>query len=309
MPKLTEYIVRRLLLGIPALLGVTAVVFLIEKLTPGDPVSTILGFEGASPQQIAILQNELGYNQPIFEQYFLFLWRILHANLGNSIYFGIPVSTLITQALPSTVELVFAGLLIGIALGVPLGTFSAISNNSFVDRIIRLGSIISSSLPDFWLALVLDLIFGFYLRLVPLYGDNGLPSLVLPAATLGIGMAGIIIRITRASMLEVVNKEYIMAARARGAPEILVVFKYSLRNGLIPVVTTLGLLFANLLTGDFFVEYIFAWPGLGRLAVVAMSNLDYPLVQGTILTIATFYVLINILVDVSYAFINPRIQV
>jgi peptide/nickel transport system permease protein len=309
MANFRRYVTTRLALAIPVFLGVSLIAFIIQKITPGDPVLTALGISpNLTPAQLAAERELLGLNAPIYVQYLLFIERILQGNLGNSIFFNLPVSTLISQVLPNTLILILAAILIGMAIGIPLGTFSAFRNRGKIDGIVRVGSVFASSLPDFWVGLILALIFGYYLRLLPLAGFQSPQSIILPAVTLGIGVAGVITRITRSTTMDVINLDYIRAARARGMPERIIMIKYALRNALLPVVTVLGLQFGYLLTGAFFVEYIYAWPGLGRMTVNAITNLDFPLVQGSILIVAITYVLINLVVDISYAYINPRVH-
>jgi peptide/nickel transport system permease protein len=309
MANFSRYVTTRLALAIPVFLGVSLIAFIIQKITPGDPVLTALGINpNLTPAQLAAARDLLGLNAPIYIQYLKFIERILQGNLGNSIFFNLPVSTLISQVFPNTLILILAAILIGISIGIPLGTFSAFRNGGRIDGVVRIGSVFASSLPDFWVGLILALIFGYYLRLLPLAGFQSPQSIVLPAVTLGVGVAGVITRVTRSTTLDVINLDYIRAARARGMPERIIMIKYGLRNALLPVVTVLGLQFGYLLTGAFFVEYIYAWPGLGRLTVNAITNLDFPLVQGSILVVAITYVLINLVVDISYAYINPRVH-
>ena len=309
MANFGRYVATRLLLALPVFLGVSIVVFIIQKITPGNPVVTALGLSpNLTPAQLAYETQLLGLNSPVYVQYFKYIERLLQGNMGRSTFFNLPVSTLIEQALPNTILLILAAMLIGVAIGIPLGTFSAFRNRAKVDGVIRIGSVFASSLPDFWIGLILALIFGYYLRLLPLAGFNNPQSLVLPAVTLGIGVAGVITRVTRSTMMDVINTDFIRAARARGMPQSMIMLKYALRNAILPVVTVMGLQFGYLLTGAFFVEYVFAWPGLGRLTVNAITNLDFPLVQGAILVVAIIYVLINLIVDITYAYINPRVH-
>ena len=309
MANFGRYVATRILLAVPVFFGVSLIAFIIQKITPGDPVLTALGIEpNLTPAQLAAEREILGLNAPAYVQYLKFVERILQGNMGNSIFFNLPVSTLISQALPNTLLLITAAMAIGIAAGVPLGTFSAFRNRGKIDGIVRVGSVFASSLPDFWVGLILALIFGYYLRLLPLAGFHNPQSIILPAVTLGIGVAGVITRVTRSTMMDVINLDYIRAAKARGMSQRIIMLKYALRNAILPVETVLGLQFGYLLTGAFFVEYIYAWPRLGRLTVDAITNLDFPLVQGSLLVVAVTYVLINLIVDVTYGYINPRIH-
>lgn len=283
--------------------------FVIQKITPGNPILTALGVNpNITPAQIEAERQLLGLNYPIYIQYFKYIERLFEGNLGTSIFYKVPVETLILQALPKTLLLVGTAIVIGIAMGLPLGVLAAFRSRGKFDQAVRVGSVFASSLPDFWLGLVLALIFGYYLRLLPLSGFHSPKSLILPAFTLGIGVAGVVTRVSRATMMDVINLEYIRAARARGISGTIIMLKYALRNAILPVITVLGLQFGYLLTGDFFVEYVYAWPGLGRLTVTAIQNLDFPLVQGSILVVAILYVTVNLVVDIGYAYINPRIH-
>ncbi|MGI0069830.1 MAG: ABC transporter permease [Nitrosopumilaceae archaeon] len=309
MASFGRYLITRLGLIIPVFFGVSVVAFVIQKITPGNPVLTALGITATlTPAQIAAERQILGLNEPVYIQYFKYIERLVQGNMGTSIYYRLPVSTLISQALPNTLILISVAIVIGIAIGLPLGMLTASRSRGKVDGVVRGGSVFASSVPDFWVGLILALIFGYYLRLFPLAGFHGPIYVVLPAVTLAIGVAGVITRVSRSTMLDVINLDYIRAARARGIPQRIIVAKYALRNAILPVLTVLGLQFGYLLTGAFFVEYIYAWPGLGRLTVTAIQNLDYPLVQGSIIVVAIVYVLINLVIDVTYAYVNPRIH-
>jgi peptide/nickel transport system permease protein len=304
-----RYIVRRLLLVIPVFIGVSLIAFLIMKLTPGDPVLNVLGLQPTSdPSFIAAIRAELGLDDPIYIQYGKFLWRVLHGDLGRSIGSNKPVILLVSEALPRTLLLVVSSMIVAIAIGIPIGMVSSIKQHSVVDHATRVGSIFAASLPDFWLGLMLMMIFSYYLGLTPISGYGRPEHIILPAVTLGVGLAGLITRLTRSSMLEVIRQDYIRAAKAKGMSEREVIFKHALRNALIPIVTVLGLQFGFLLAGAFFVEWVFAWPGIGRLAVQAIQQRDYPVVLGALLVTSIAYVVINIVVDIIYSYIDPRVQ-
>lgn len=304
-----KYIIRRLLLVIPVFIGVSLIAFIIMKLTPGDPVLNVLGMQPTGdPSFIAAMRAELGLDDPIYIQYGKFLWRILHGDLGRSIGSNKPVILLVSEALPRTLLLVVSSMLVAIAIGIPIGVVSAVKQRSAVDHATRVGSIFAASLPDFWLGLMLMLVFSYYLGLTPISGYGRPEHIILPAATLGIGLAGLITRLTRSSMLEVIRQDYIRVAKAKGLSERSVIFKHALRNALIPIVTVLGLQFGFLLAGAFFVEWVFAWPGIGRLAVQAIQQRDYPVVLGALLVTSVAYVIINIIVDIIYSYIDPRVQ-
>ena len=296
-------------MGIPVVVGVSIIAFVIMKLIPGDPVLNVLGMQPSSdPSFIGEMRAELGLDDPIYIQYGKFIWRLLQGDLGRSIGARKPVITLLSEAFPKTLLLVISAVLVAIAIGLPVGIVSSIKQNSIVDHVTRIGSIFSASLPDFWLGLMLMMIFSYYLGVTPISGYGGIEHLILPALTLGVGLAGLITRITRSSMLEVVRQDYIRAAKSKGMSERGVIFRHSLRNAMIPIITVLGLQFGFLLAGAFFVEWVFAWPGIGRLAVHSIMMRDYPVVLGALLVTSVAYVLINIVVDIIYAFIDPRVQ-
>ncbi len=304
-----RYIVRRLLLIIPVFMGVSLIAFLIMKLTPGDPVLNVLGMQPTGdPSFIAAKRAELGLDDPIYVQYGKFLWRVLQGDLGRSIAANKPVSVLVSESLPRTLILVVSSMIVAIAIGIPVGVVSAVRQRSSIDHATRVGSIFAASLPDFWLGLMLMLIFSYYLVLTPISGYGRPEHIILPALTLGIGLAGLITRLTRSSMLEVIRQDYIRAVKAKGLGERSVIFKHALKNALIPIVTVIGLQFGFLLAGAFFVEWVFAWPGIGRLAVQAIQQRDYPVVLGALLVTSVAYVIINLIVDIIYAYIDPRVQ-
>ncbi|MEM2883091.1 MAG: ABC transporter permease [Nitrososphaerales archaeon] len=304
-----RYIIRRLLLVIPVFIGVSLIAFLIMKLTPGDPILNVLGMQPTGdPSFIAAMRAELGLDDPIYIQYGKFLWRVLQGDLGRSIGSNKPVIILVSEALPRTLLLVVSSMIVAIAIGIPVGVVSSVRQHSALDHATRVGSIFAASLPDFWLGLMLMMVFSYYLGLTPISGYGKPEHIILPATTLGIGLAGLITRLTRSSMLEVIRQDYIRAAKAKGMSERGVIFKHALRNALIPIVTVLGLQFGFLLAGAFFVEWVFAWPGIGRLAVQAIQQRDYPVVLGALLVTSIAYVVINIIVDIIYAYIDPRVQ-
>jgi ABC-type dipeptide/oligopeptide/nickel transport system permease component len=307
--SLARYVVLRLILLIPTFLGVSIISFIIIKLTPGNPLISIVGFGGpGGSAEAAKLSQELGLGQPLYIQYLLFLWRVLHANLGNSIQNQVPVVTLFAHALPLTLELISVAMVFALVIGIPVGLLAGVRRNSITDQVARVGSIFAASLPDYWLGLMFLIIFAFYLRIFPIGGDNRPDSVVLPALTLGIGLAGLIVRLMRSSMLQEIHQNYIRTAKSKGLRERTIIFKHALRNAILPVITVTALQLGYLLAGDFFVEYVFAWPGVGRLVVSAILVKDYPIVQGFLLLAATFYVLLNLLVDILYTVVDPRIR-
>ncbi len=309
------YILGRLVAAVPVLLGVSFLVFSMVFLLPGDPVQMMLGDMGSgtasarlSPEQYEALRRELGLDQPFPVQYLSFVTRAVRGDLGRSYQSRRPVLDTILDALPSTVQLTLAGLGLAIVLGVGLGVLAALKPNSVGDNLSMFFALAGVSMPEFWLGLMLIFLFSFSLGWFPASGPGGIERLVLPATALGLRAAAQIARLTRASMLEVLNQEYVTTARAKGLAERVVILRHALKNALIPVVTIVGLQFGNLITGAVIVETVFARPGVGQLAVNAIRARDFPMVQGTVLFAATAYVLVNLFVDVSYAWIDPRIR-
>jgi peptide/nickel transport system permease protein len=302
------YLVRRLLSTIPVLFGVLLLVFSMLHLVPGDPVKMMLGEFQTSPEQIAKLQSQLHLNEPLPQQFGRYVWNAMHGDLGTSIRSNKPVTQESMDNLPSTLELALAGLLIAGMLGITLGVLAAVKQYSWLDVGSMLVALIGISMPSFWLGLLF--IFAFSLRFIlfPATGGGDLKHLILPAVTLGLGAAAIIARLTRSSMLEVMRHEYVTTARAKGIKESRVIIRHALKNALIPVVTIFGLQFGQLLAGTVVIETVFGRPGIGRLIVDAILNKDFPLVQGIVLVVAVSYVIVNLLVDLVYAFLDPRIR-
>jgi peptide/nickel transport system permease protein len=298
--------VRRLALLVPTLLGVATLVFAFLHLVPGDPVEIMLG-ESAAPADVAELRRELGLDRPLLVQYGRFLAHAARGDLGRSIVYRAPVSHVIATRYPATLELAAAALVVALALALPLGIVAAVRPRSALDRGARLASLAGVCLPSFWLGPLLILVFSLRLGWLPVSGRGGIAHLVLPAVTLGLGMAGILVRLTRTSMLAALREDYVRSARAKGAPERRVVLVHALRNALVPVTTVAGLQAGALLAGAIITETIFAWPGLGRLVVQAIDARDYPLVQGCVLAIAASYVVVNTATDLLQRAIDPRI--
>lgn len=298
---------RRLLLLVPTMLGVATLVFLMRPLIPGDPVEFMLG-ETARAVDKEALRHEFNLDRPLLEQYGLFLAGLARGDMGRSIMTGRPVAELIAERLPNTLQLALAAALIAVAIALPLGVLAAARQYSWADNASVLFALVGVSMPNFWLGPLLILLFSIELGWLPVSGRGGPLHLILPALTLGLAMAGILTRLTRATMVETIREDYIRTARAKGLPERLVFFKHALRNGLIPVVTLLGLQLGALLAGSIVTETIFAWPGLGRLVIQAVGARDFPLLQGCVMTIAAGYVTVNLLTDIVYAFIDPRIR-
>jgi peptide/nickel transport system permease protein len=303
-----RYLVKRLLAAIPVLFGVSVVVFSMLHLVPGDPVKMMLSEFQTSPEQIARLRAQLHLDEPLLKQFGRFLWNALHGDLGYSIRSRRPVLTEILDNLPSTVVLALAGMVVAVVMGVTLGVIAAVRQQSWFDTCAMLTALLGVSMPSFWLGLLL--IFALSLRLgwLPATGGGDFQHLIMPAVTLGMGAAAIIARLSRSCMLEVLRQEYITTARSKGLWEPLVILRHGLKNALIPVVTIIGLQLGQLLGGTVIIETVFARPGVGRLIVNGILEKDFPLVQGIVLVGATSYVFINLLVDVTYALLDPRIR-
>jgi peptide/nickel transport system permease protein len=276
-------------------------------MVPGDPVAQMLG-EGAAVSQVESLRHELGLDRPVLEQYRAYIGGILRGDLGNSFRNQEPVSRSILQRYPATIQLAAASMLFSISLAVPFGVLGAIKRGKAADRFISVATLLGVSLPNFALGPMLILFFSIMLGLLPVSGRDGFLNLILPAMTLGGGMAATTTRMVRGSMLEEIRQDYVRTARAKGLSEGVVLFGHALRNGLIPVITVLGLQAGMLLAGAFITETIFSWPGLGRLTIQAIFARDYPLAQGCILTIALTYVVINLVTDLLYSVADPRIR-
>lgn len=302
-----RFILGRLLQAIPTILLVSILVFLMLYLIPGDPAEIFLGDHRATPELLAKIREDMGLNRPIYVQYLDYMWKAMHGDLGNSLNNGRPVLGEILTRLPSTLELALSAMLISTLLGLVLGIAAALRHNTIVDTGAMFVALVGISMPVFWSALMLIIVFSVNLKWFPPVGQGGLDRLVLPATALGLLSAGTLARMVRSSMLEVLNQEYITTARSKGLRERTVVFRHALRNALIPVVTVLSLQFGNLLGGAVLTETIFARLGIGRMYVDGILNKDFTLVQGTTLFIATGYIFINIVVDVIYAYIDPRI--
>lgn len=334
---MAQYIVRRLFNLIPVILGITLLVFAFLHLIPGDP-ATVLAGERATPEQVEALRERLGLNQPLPVQYFTFLWNLIRLDFGTSILSGVTIAEEIRIRWPATFELSVAAMLIAIILGIPAGVLAAVRKNSAVDNVTMSGSLIGVSMPVYWLGLLLIYLFAVNLNWLPPSGrlsvDAGftfkpitgfyvldallqldfralkdiLTHLVLPALTLSTIPLAILARITRSAMLEVLSQDYIRTARAKGLLERWVILKHALKNAMLPVVTIIGLQFGTLLGGAILTETIFSWPGIGLWIYEGILARDYPVVQGGVVFVAIAFVLINLLVDLSYALLDPRIQ-
>ncbi len=299
-------VTRRLAVLVPTLFGATTLVFLLLHLVPGDPVDVMLG-ESAAPAARDELRSRLALDLPLGRQYALYLGGIARADLGESIRSGRPVSALIAERFPATLVLALAACLVAAVIGIPLGAFAAVSRGGPVDRFALALSLGVVATPSFWIGPMLVLVFSVELGLLPVAGSGSAAHLVLPALTLGAGMSGILVRMTRAALLETLSDDYIRTARAKGASPRRVLFGHALRNAASPLLAILGLQLGAVLAGSVVTETIFAWPGLGRLVVEAIQARDYPVVQGAVLVIATVTVLANLAADLAQAAIDPRV--
>ena len=302
------YILKRLLAAIPILIGISALVFFSLKLVPGDPLSAITGDAVIGKEEADRLREQYGLNDPLHVQYLRFVGRAIQGDLGRSLQFKRPVIDEIGAQLPATLQLTAAAMVVALTVGLGLGILAAIRPHSLLDALTMGVAMAGVSFPSFWVGLMLLLIFSLALGWLPATGTEGIERLIMPAATLGLGAAAIIARLTRSSLLEVLQQQYIVTARAKGLSFVKVVFRHALRNALIPVVTIVGLQFGNLLAGAVVIETVFSRQGIGRLLVTAILGRDFPLVQGVILFVASVYVIVNLLVDLSYALIDPRIR-
>jgi peptide/nickel transport system permease protein/oligopeptide transport system permease protein len=303
-----RYISARLVVTLPVIFGVTLAVFSMLFLIPGAPVKMMLSEFATSPEQIARMRAQLRLNDPFAEQYGRFVWNALHGDLGSSIRDRRPVTAEILEVLPSTAQLAVAALVFSACLGITLGIVAAIRQNSWLDMGSMALALVGVSMPSFWLGLLLIFTFSLRLGWFPATGGGGFDHLPLPALALGLGASAIIARLTRSTMLEVLRMEYMTTARAKGLAGRGVVLRHGLKNALIPIITIFGLQFGALLAGTVIIETVFGRPGVGRLLVNAILNKDFPLVQGVVLFVAVGYVLINLVVDVMYAAIDPRIR-
>jgi peptide/nickel transport system permease protein len=309
------YIIRRLLFMLPVALLVSFMTFMLIHLVPGDPARVLLG-EDATPQAVAALQHQLGLDKPIPQQFALWLWQAIHGNLGDSIQLQQPVTQALLQRMPVTLELGLASLLYSVALAIPLGVYSATHRNSWIEWLVNVSSLVGTAIPGFVLALVLIFLFAVALRIFPPGGytpftedpAGNIRDLILPMVALGTGTVAVNLRQIRASMIEVLEQDYVRTARAKGLGEGRVNYIHALRNALIPLITIVGLQVGAILGGAVVIETIFLWPGIGALAVNSIFSKDYPVVQGVVLLAAFSYMLVNLLVDVSYVFLDPRIR-
>jgi ABC-type dipeptide/oligopeptide/nickel transport system permease component len=304
---MARHLFQRFLLTLPALWLVLTLVFLMIHIVPGDPVEQMLG-EGAAPGELVQLRHALGLDLPLHVQYGRYLRQLVRGDLGQSFKFQAPVRRIIFERYPATLQLAFLALLICAAIAIPAGVLAAHHRGRAADRAVGVFTLLGLAVPNFALGPVLILLFSIELGLLPVSGRGGAASYFLPAATLGAALAAILTRMVRGSMLEELSADYVRTARAKGLSTRAVLFRHAFRNALIPIITILGLQFGTLLAGTIVTETIFSWPGIGRLTVQAISARDYPLLQGCILVIALSYVIVNLLTDLLYAVIDPRVR-
>ncbi len=302
-----QYIIRRLLIMIPVLLGVSLIIFTMVRVIPGDP-AIILAGPHANKEQVDQIRAQLGLDRHPVIQYFSFLGNLFQGDLGRSTRTGLPVTKEIMARFPNTVVLALTAIILASLVGVLTGIIAGVKQNSIFDHISMMIALFGLSMPVFWLGLMLMLLFSIQLGWLPSVGAESWKHLILPAITLGANSTAIIARMTRSSMLEVIRLDYIRTARAKGLTEKMVIWRHALKNALIPVVTVIGLQTGTLLGGAVLTEIVFAWPGIGRLLVEAILSRDYPVVQGVVLLVASLFILINLIVDLLYSYLDPRIR-
>ena len=304
---MSRYVLKRLVMLIPVLIGVTFLVYFIISLSPGDTAAMLAG-EDADAATIEALRHELGLDQPVIVQYARYMLNLLQGDMGNSYKTGRPVTNMIVSCFPNTAKLAFWSILVAVGIALPIGVISATKQYSMFDNVGMVVALIGVATPNFWLGLMMIILFSLNLGWLPSGGSKGWTSYIMPAITLGTGDAALITRMTRSSMLEVIRADYIRTARAKGVPENKVVYQHALRNALIPVVTAIGLQFGSLLGGATLTETVFAWPGIGRSTVDSIKTKDTTQVLGNIVVLTITFSCVNLLVDILYAFIDPRIK-
>ena len=302
-----NFLLRRLLLLIPVLWGVATLVFLLLHFIPGDPIDLMLG-DSALGTDRETLRDQLGLNDPLIIQYIRYFGDLLQGDWGTSLFSKKPVFEEIMERVPATMELMFGAMVVTILVAMPLGLIAAVNKGTWIDQGAMIFSLLGVSLPNFWLGPMLILLLSIHFDLLPVNERGGLEHLILPALTLGTSLASILARITRSSVVETLQAEYIRTARSKGISELRILFRHALRNALIPIVTVIGLQVGVLLSGAIITEAIFDWPGLGNLLISAINSRNYPLVQGCVLFIAGSYVMVNLVIDLLYAYLDPRIR-
>lgn len=302
------FILRRLLQSIPVLFGISLFTFLILHLTPGDPVLLFAGDKPLSDQEVEQIRHQYGLDRPLWEQYGSYVNGVFHGDFGAGLHSGRPVIDSLREALPPTLQLALAGLIVAVVLGLTLGIVAALFHNTWLDSLAMVIALLGVSVPVFYLGLLLLFFLSFRIQLFPATGAEGFKNLILPGFVVGFSSAAYIARLVRSSMLETMRQDYVTTARAKGLGERVVIIGHALRNALIPTITFMGLQFAGLLGGAIVTEQVFSRPGLGRIAITAINNRDFPVIQGVVLVAAVTYVVVNLLVDLSYAVFDPRIR-
>ena len=302
-----RYMARRIGASVATLLGVILVLVTLFRFVPGDPARIIAGLQ-ATPDQVEAVRKSMGLEQPVFVQFWQFLEKLGQGNMGVSARTGNAVMSEIGQRLPYTLELAVLGTLFGAVAGILLGVFAARHKGKWIDTVSSMVGVMGISMPVYWLGILLIMVFSVQLTLLPIGGAANLQSLIMPTVTLGVFSMAIVSRMTRSTMLDSLMQDYVRTARAKGVRESLVVYQHALRNAFIPVLTVIGLQFGTLLGGAVLTETVFAWPGLGRLLVDSINSRDFPMVQGIVLTFATMFIIVNIITDLLYSVIDPRVR-
>lgn len=301
------YIVRRLLVSIPVILGTLTLVFLIIHWLPGDPAVMLAG-DDAAPDRIEFLRQQLGLDRPLWQQYLSYIWSSVQGDFGTSFANSQPVLNRLIAQMPATLSLSVLSTLFAAVIGVVLGILSAVYKNRFMDYVIRLVSLLGVSMPSFWVAILLILIFSVHFQLLPAIGNGSFKQLILPAIALGISGAGTLIRMVRNSVLEVIGEQFVLTLRAKGLSERVVLYQHVLRNALLPALTILGIIVGNMLSGAVVTETVFSRQGLGKMVVDAINQKDIPVIQAAVLITAVITILVNLLVDISYSYVDPRVR-
>ena len=309
-----QYIIRRLLLAIPILVAVVSLVFFVVRVAPGDPAQVILG-DAASQESLESLRQELGLDRPLLVQYGEFLFSVIKGDLGDSLIRKQSINTIVAEVMPYTIELTIAGVFVGVLFGIPLGVFSAVFRNSVADYVTRIGSLLGLSFPAFYSGILLLLAFSVYMGWFPVVSDPDMDNwgerlhmLILPATNLGLIMMAYVVRSARSSMLETLGEDYIRTAKAKGLPELIILYKHGLKNALIPVITIIGLYLGVLVGNSVLTEIVFNRPGLGKLILAALDERDYNLLQGLMVIYAFIIVFVNLVTDLTYGMVDPRIR-
>ena len=302
-----RYIIKRLLMLMPVLLGVAFIIFAIMNVAEGDAVYQVAGPD-ATEEQLEALREEMGLNGSLIERYFRYILNLLRGDLGTSYVSKMDVMQLYMQRLPNTLKLASLAMFVAVIISVPLGIVAAVNQNSWKDTLAMILALLGLSMPNFWLGLLLMLLFSLKLGWFPSGGAEGFRSVVLPAVTVGVGLAALLTRTTRSSMLDVLRQDYLRTARAKGVSERKVVYHHALRNALIPIITIFGVQFSNVLGGSVLAETVFAWPGVGRLVVDAIDQRDIPTVTGALIMTTMLVTIVNLVVDIVYAYVDPRIK-